>query len=273
MRGPALTVLVFLLLAFASARAGGAPAGRVISLDYCADQYVLRLLPRAHIAGVSPDAGAAFSYMREAAAGLPRVRPIAEDVLLRRPDTVVRLYGGGRDLDRLMAKAGIRVVQIGYADTISEVRGVITTAAADLGEADAGAQIVQSMDDRLSGLSEEASHRRVLYVTPGGVTAGSGTLIDDLFHAAGLRNFEAQTGWRALPLERLVYEQPDLIAAAFFDSHSNNTNSWSATRNPIIRRQMADLPIVPIDGAWSACAAWFLVDIVAALSAAQTGSP
>ena len=56
------------------------PFQKVVSLDYCADQFVLKLLPRASILALSPDAHRDFSYMRDAVDGLRQVRPIAEEI-------------------------------------------------------------------------------------------------------------------------------------------------------------------------------------------------
>ncbi len=61
---------------------------RIVSLDYCADQYVLKLVEPQRILALSPDAEKSFSYMREAARALPKVRPRAEDVLVLKPDLV-----------------------------------------------------------------------------------------------------------------------------------------------------------------------------------------
>ena len=55
---------------------------RIVSLDYCADQYVLKFADPDRILALSPDVGKGFSFMRNAAADIPTVRPIAEDVLL-----------------------------------------------------------------------------------------------------------------------------------------------------------------------------------------------
>ena len=51
------------------------PASRIVSLDYCADQFVLGLADRERILALSPDAVKDFSYLRAEAAGLPAVRP------------------------------------------------------------------------------------------------------------------------------------------------------------------------------------------------------
>ena len=66
----------------------------VVSLDYCADQYVLALADREQILAVSKDAERMFSLLREKAAGIPKVRAAAEDVVALAPDVVVRSWGG-----------------------------------------------------------------------------------------------------------------------------------------------------------------------------------
>ena len=61
------------MLAAALALAGPAQAApRVMSLDQCADQYVLALSPREAIVGVSPRVDDRDSYLRARAAGLPQ---------------------------------------------------------------------------------------------------------------------------------------------------------------------------------------------------------
>ena len=79
---------------------------RIVSLDFCADQYVLKLADREQILAVSPDAVREFSYMRETAQGLPTVRSVAEDVLILKPDLVVRSYGGGPKAGDFFERAG-----------------------------------------------------------------------------------------------------------------------------------------------------------------------
>ena len=92
---------------------------RVVSLDYCADQFVLKMLPRTRILAVSPDAGKHFSYMRASAGGIRTVRPVAEDVLTIEPDLIVRSYGGGTYAAMFFERAGIPVLQIPFAFDIS----------------------------------------------------------------------------------------------------------------------------------------------------------
>jgi iron complex transport system substrate-binding protein len=241
---------------------------RIVSLDYCADQYVLKLVERDRIAAVSPDADRDFSYMRAAAVGVPSVRPRAEDVLVLKPDLVIRSYGGGPDAAAMFARAGVPVLQIGYANDLKAVRQVLVDTANGLGEGAKGAALAADMDRRLSALPPPDARRpSALYVTPGGVTSGPGGLVDEMMRVAGYDNFEAAPGWRTLPLERLAHEGPDLIASASF--WNAPPDRWSAARHPIVARAMRDTPVVPIEGAWTACGGWFLVDAVEALAKAR----
>jgi iron complex transport system substrate-binding protein len=112
-----------------------------------------------------------------------------------------------------------------------------------------------------------------MYMTPTGVTAGPGTLMHDMLMAAALTNFEKRPGWQALPLERLLYESPDVVARAFYKSVFSHQDIWSAAQHPVTTAQLAHVRKVPLQGAWTSCGAWFLMDAVEALhEAALAGS-
>ena len=266
-----LAALVCLLLCACSqvAERGADAPRRIVSLDYCPDQYVLKFADREDILALSPDARKRFSYMRAEAAGIPTVRPRAADVLALQPDMVVRTYGGGHDIADFMQEPGVPVVQIGFPQSITEVRGEVLRVGTELGKPDEAVALVAEMERRLKVLADRPGPpREVLYMTPAGVTAGEGTLVHELFVAAGLRNFQDRPGWNPLPLERLAYERPDLIAAAFFESKTNHVDNWSAARHPVARAQLRELPVVALEGSWTSCGGWFLLDAVEALATA-----
>ena len=266
-----LAALVCLLLCACSqvAERGADAPRRIVSLDYCADQYVLKFADREDILALSPDARKRFSYMRAEAAGIPTVRPRAADVLALQPDMVVRTYGGGHDIADFMQEPGVPIVQIGFPQSIAEVRDEVLRVGTELGKPDEAEKLVADMDRRLKALAERSGpQREVLYMTPAGVTAGEGTLVHELFVAAGLRNFQNRPGWTPLPLERLAYDRPDVIAAAFFESKTNHVDNWSAARHPVARAQLRELPVVALEGSWTSCGGWFLLDAVEALATA-----
>ena len=249
---------------------------RIVSLDYCADQYLLRLADREQILAISPDGPRDFSYMRAAARGIPTVRPVAEDVMVLEPDLVIRTYGGGPNAEGFFERAGIPVLQIGYATTVDgagmgSIPQLVIDVAAGLGHPERGTELATDYRNRLAALERRSQAGSALYMTAGGVTTGPGSLVHEMLLAAGLRNFEEQPGWHSLPLERLAYDQPDIVAAAFFASRFNYDDMWSASQHPIARRLLETRETVALDGAWTACGGWFILDAIEAL-AEEAGS-
>ena len=244
---------------------GSAPI-RIVSLDYCADQYVLALAERDQILALSTESQDDYSYYKEEAVGIRQVRPRAEEVLALKPDLIVRSFGGGPRSTRLYNSAGIPVVQIGWTSDFASVRDVLTEVAKPL-HAEARAEIIiADFDERIAALPDASSGQSALYMTPGGVTSGTGTLIDQMFTAAGLSNFETQPGWHDLPLERLVHDKPDVVAAAFYQSIHKTPGAWSPARHPIAQNTLESQNTIPLEGAWTACGAWYLIDAVEALA-------
>tara|TARA_Y100000052_G_scaffold22253_2_gene22913 strand:- start:10252 stop:11097 length:846 start_codon:yes stop_codon:yes gene_type:complete len=244
-------------------------ASRIISLDYCADQYVLALADRDNILALSTESQDDFSYLKDEAAGIPQVLPRAESVLALKPDLIVRSFGGGPQATALFERAGIPVLQIGWASDLDGLKTVLTDVAAGMGEAEKGRILAREFDERLASIQQRPEPQTALYMTPGGVTSGTGSLIDQMFSAAGLTNFETTPGWHDLPLERLLTEHPDVVAAAFYDSIHKTPGNWSSSRHPIALSQLENAETVPLNGAWTACGSWYLIEAIEALS--ETG--
>lgn len=239
---------------------------RVVSLDYCADQFVLKLADRRNIAALSPDATRDFSYLRDEAVGLPSVRSTAESVLALDPDLIVLSYGGGPGAEAFFKQAGIRVHKIGYAEDFDGVRANVRDAAKAMGQIKEGEAVVADFDGRMAKL-QPARDVSALYITRAGVTTGPGSMIDLMMTTAGLTNFQTKTGWNALPLERLASQRPDMAAAAFFGSHDSYQDYWSAARHPIARALVTELPVAELDGSTTACGGWFVMDAIEVLAA------
>jgi iron complex transport system substrate-binding protein len=273
-----LAILVFCGLAMAACGAPPTPhtndstrPTRIVSLDYCADQYVLKLADREQILAISPDGMKDFSYMREAAKGVPTVRPNAEDVLILKPDLIVRAYGGGPNAAAFFERAGVPVLNVGWTSNLNgdgpgSVPDLVRQMADGLGQSARGEALAEEFRSRLTSLDPAGNGKTALYMTSAGVTTGPGSLIHEMLATAGYENFESRPGWHTIPLERLAYEQPDLIAAAFFDRSNRALDAWSPINHPIAHRQMRKQALVPIEGAWTACGAWFILDAVEALA-------
>lgn len=256
-----------ILAGTASAQPAGTPAPRVVSLDYCADQYVLALADPEQILGVSVQADDAHSALRHRAAGYRQVRDAAEDVLALDPDLVLRSYGGGARAQAFYARLGVPVFDLGYANDFDAIRATIRRTAQALGHPARGEALIAEMDAKLEAAAR-GPRLNALYLTPSGVTSGAGTMVHEILSAANLANAAAQdgaVGWRALPLEQLALERPELVVTAFFDDGSAPKDSWAVSDHPVFQRLAGRTSQVALDGALTACGAWFMAD--AALAA------
>lgn len=263
-----LRLAAFLLMGLAGF-AGAEPASlspprpTIVSLDYCADQFVLALADREQILALSKDAERQFSYLREKAAGIPKVRAAAEDVVALNPDIVVRSWGGDARALALYQRFGIRTVQISYAEDVEGTGSLLRDVAASIGQT-ARAEAILAAAPKPAA----PSGRKALYVTPGGVSAGRNTMIESIMNHAGLENANTGTGWTSLPLESLVMEPPGLMLAAFFGFDDDATDRWSVSRHPVMRRLMAKAQVIDMDEARVSCGGWFVADEAADIAAA-----
>jgi len=257
------------LLAAAVLIAAADPAAqdkpRVVSLDYCSDQYVLALADRDQILGISTGPDAAYSALRDQAEGLPRVRDAAEDVISQNPDLIIRSYGGGPRARTFYDRLGLPVHNLGFANSFDDVRNTIREAAHALGHPERGEALITRMEaDLLAARTPyETGAPAVLYVTPSGVTTGQGTMMHEILTAAGFDNIaghDGARGWRDLPLEALVLDPPELIVTGFFDTPTNHVNNWSPTRHPALRDQLKATPTIHLDGGQLTCGAWFMAE-------------
>jgi iron complex transport system substrate-binding protein len=262
-RAPALFAGGVLLLAAGAALS----SPRVVSLDQCADQYVLALSPRAEIVGLSKRARNADSYLERAAAGLPQLRATAESVLGAAPDIAVRNWGGDDRLIKDLNRRGVRVLTIDDATDFAGVRANVRRVAAGLGQTAAGERLIVRMDSELAAAASAGRGRGVLYITSGGDTAGRGTLIDAMLSAAGFSNLASRPSFGVISLERLVLDPPSLVVLGFFDQNMAAYERWSVGRSSVLRRLIAGRSTVSLPGSILGCSAWFAADGVRDLAA------
>lgn len=275
-----LAALIGLATIFPAHACAQEAARRAISLDFCADQYLIALADRDQIAAVSRDADDDYSYLREDAADLRQIRPSVEEAAALQPDLVVRQWGGGPRIAPALERIGARVHQLGYATGFADIEAEIERLAAALGQGPRGAAMIADMHRRIDALERrrpaEAARSRALYVTPGGATAGAGTFINAVLEAGGVVNIATENGaagWTSLRLEELAAAPPELAVTSFFDVFSERANQWSAARHPVMRRTLSRIRTVEIPGAVLACPAWFALDAAEAIADAATPAP
>ena len=196
-RAAVLPVLVACVLSACSGSAQGpqvpraaARPLRVMSINLCADQLVLALLPRDRIASVTwmahdPDG----SLMAPAAAGVPENHGFAEDVARQRPDLVIAGRFAAPATRALLKKLGYPLLEIDEASSFDDIRRVTREVAHAVGEEARGEALITRMDGQLAELARDrAPPLRVVAWDGAGFGAGKGSLYDTLLGAAGAVN-------------------------------------------------------------------------------------
>jgi iron complex transport system substrate-binding protein len=249
-----------------------------VSLDYCADQYLIALAGPDQLLAVSPNATSEYSFLAEEAEGLPSLRASAEEVLVMAPDIAIRQFGGESAILPMLERLGIEVVQLGFSDSPESARSNLRLVGRALGREARAEALIADMDRRLA---EVAARGRgggltAIYLTPGGFTSGAGTFIDAVIRSAGLTNLGAaggRQGWYDLNIENLVMNPPDLIIGSFFDLRTSRMNHWSVARHSYVRKLLEERPSVIVPGRYVACSAWFFVEAVEMIDRALAADP
>lgn len=267
-----ITVLLSALISAAQAKP------RVVSLDYCADQYLLLIGEPEQIKALSRGADKDYAYLRKAAAAHRRIRPTAEEVLTQEPDVVLRQWGGGANAESVFGRFGADVVSLGFPEDFDGVKDNIRLTAEALQQEPRGEALIRELDQRLNDLETQTSNRpaqRALYVTPGGVTAGAHTMINAMIEAAGMINIAAENGqsyWPALPAEKLLLNPPGFIVAGFFTSQDEHINHWSAARHPALRAIIEKTPGVSLPADVLSCAAFHSIEAAEMIAQSAEGA-
>ncbi|WP_297507994.1 ABC transporter substrate-binding protein [uncultured Caulobacter sp.] len=245
-------------LAFAPVSAAAAP--RVMSLDSCADQYVLALAPRQTIVGLSYRAVAADSYMRASAGGLPLRRATFETLVAAKPDVVVRLWGGDARLVRALDHKGVLTVTLDDASDFNGLRANVRKVAAALNRRPQGEALVARMDAQLTQAAGAGRGRPALYLTPGGFTTGSGTLIDALLKAAGYANAAKGASYAPVSLEGLVMAPPAAVVLGLFDLARAGADRWGPGRHAALQAAIRDRTVASMPAKLVGCPGWFAAE-------------
>ncbi len=258
-----------LALLLASAASGASASPRVMSLDQCADQYVLALAPRSSIVGLSPRAGARDSFLRTESLGLPRRRASGEAILAAAPQVVVRYWGGEPRLADLLARRRIALVKIDEASDFAGVRANIRRVAAALGQSGKGEALIARMDAELAAARGAWGGRGALYLTPSGFTAGRGTLIAAMLAGAGLRDAAGHDGYGPVSLEHLAIDPPSALVLGFFDAFGLAEQQWGPGRHGLLQAMARQRAIATLPASELGCPAWFAADAVQTLALAR----
>ncbi len=226
-----------------------------MSLDGCADQYVLGLVPRAQLVALSDRAALADSYFADRAAGVRRVKPKLETVLALAPDIVVRTWGGDARLLQRLQHYGIKVININDVHNYTEARDELFRVAEALDQPASAGIEAHRFDEAIAGIRPVGAGRTVLYYTPSGYSAGPDTMVGDMLKHLGFRLETQDKGFFYLSPEVVLSLKPDVFALAFYDDRFAMRRVPG--RHPLVRAAIAAKPSLVIPARALSCAGWF----------------
>lgn len=215
-------VLAMAAALLASALCADAAPQRVVSTFLCTDEYVFRMVPRAHIAALSWEAGdrnPVVSTIADRVKGITQIRPNTETVLNLKPDLVVMYAGTNTRLHESLKAVGVPILDVPWANSLADIRRVTVTLGEKLGARDVAARLLREMDATLARAETIAPRpgvRTVIYEPNGYSTSGNG-VTDELMAAGGL--IDAVPGLKptrlgTIPVETLVASAPELLILA-----------------------------------------------------------
>jgi iron complex transport system substrate-binding protein len=217
------------------------PPRRIVSQTLGSDEVLIDLVAPERLVGVSALArDPAYSNVvdRVGSAAPPSVVN-AEDVLRLRPDLVFVASFSRAEVVQLLEASGAPVYRLTSFDRLQDVVDNVRRLGRAVGEEAAAERLVARLEARVAAVARRRAGRpapRVLSYSPGGFTAGAGTLFDDLVQRAGGVNEAARRGLRAFPrisAEQVLAWQPDLIVAGHMPGQA-----------PVVRRELLANPAI-----------------------------
>ena len=205
------------ILGMAAAGRAAPPPQRIVSLNLCADQVLLDLVPRERIAALSLlAADPKVSAVADAVRGIPTTRGEAETVLAFDPDLVIAGTFSTPATVVLLQRLGRRVVKVPLAGDIAGIRDLVRGIAAAVEEPARGEAVIAAFDRRLQAVAQPAAlpRRTALVYQVNGLASSSASLADAVLRAAGFDNLAGQIRLGAggqMALETLLARPPDLL--------------------------------------------------------------
>ncbi|MCC3861524.1 ABC transporter substrate-binding protein [Pseudemcibacter aquimaris] len=255
----------FLMTAFMILMSGVSHADRprAVSIDFCADQYLLALASNDQIVSISKQSLEPHSYYRDRAKTLPNFDGTLEQILTLKNTHIMATEGAYNVLPALI-NYGIETIRTSYGHRPEVVYENIENFAKFLNQEERGQTLIKERQTILAKLqSLPSKNKTILYLTPSGYTAGTSTYVDDVIKMAGYKSYAEThgiTSWQPLSLERVILNPPDLIITSFFDNKNVHVSHWSLTRHPKIVELMDHIPTIPVPGQLSACGGLFSIE-------------
>jgi iron complex transport system substrate-binding protein len=213
---------------------------RIVSLNLCADQLLIEMLPPERLVGITSLAGdSGISFQHERALHYHQHNGRIEEIIALKPDLIIAGAFTTQTTNHLLEKLGYPVLQIGLPKTITEIKQQVTMLGNQVGAPDKATSIVNSMSDSLALLRETRIHgspKAAIYYA-NGFSAGKQTIVDEALNLAGFTNIAADQGLdfvAPLSMEALLRAEPDVLILGRYQENADSM-AHQVLRHPALQ--------------------------------------
>ncbi len=245
---------------------------RIVSLNLCTDEMLLRLVPSERIASVtwlSRDSDA--SNVSAIAKTVAINHGSAEEVIPAAPDLVLVGEYTAVAATSLLRRTGFRVESFAIPRDFEGAKDQIRAFGKLTGVQAAADTLIAHIDAGLPAVAAAGTHRpRALVLNPNGVTVGPNTLADAVMIRAGLDNIAARLplgGYEQVPLEKLASLDVEVLIVSGATQGAPSL-ATDVLRHPVLQKLSGRMIVVDLPGRLWGCAGPGLVEATTRLRAA-----
>lgn len=250
--------LTLLVLVIAPARADDLP--RVVSLNLCADSYLMAFADKAQVLALTPQArDASLSAFHEAAHDYPISDGQIESIAALQPDLVIVSSYSDPMRNRLVTTLGIEVVTLDAANSYAAARDEIIQLGTAIGRLPQARAYLARLDGQMAALTPPRTRPRRARILPlqrRNLTIGGGHIVDDIISLAGgenigRRNTEMPIG--RITLEHALTAKADFILSAYRNARPD-TRGMEFLTHPALKLAYPADKRLSLDGNLLTCA-------------------
>ncbi len=252
------------------------PPQRIVSMNLCADEMLLRVARPEQILAVTE-----FSKTQESERALAshpailKIHGTAEEVVGLQSDLIFVGPFANPETVVMMRKLKLSFQEMRIPKNFTEIREDLLLMGRLTGETERASLLARQLDASVellkreelrvrSGKQDSHAKWKAIFYQRGGHVPGQGTFEDSILALAGVYNIAGDLGIRdfgTLSLEDLIVSHPDLI---LFPSDQKNSASveQSVVSHPAIRKALPQVQVLQIPSALINCGSPASVDAV-----------
>ncbi|MEY4784721.1 MAG: hypothetical protein RIR41_2656 [Pseudomonadota bacterium] len=250
---------------------------RIVSMNLCTDELLMRIVDPARIAAIthlSQQPVNAPLGLDAIASKLAINHGLAEEVIALKPDLILAGSFTTSTATALLRRLGYTVLIFEPENSFDDMRANIRKLAAATGDTAKAEQIIADFDTRLAALQARIpDDRRPIFADIGvnNYITGDNTLYAEVVNGAGYRTLGQAlgfSGYRTVALEQILAVRPALMSTAT-PWTSPPSLSTMALGHPALRAMTASTPHVEIPERYTTCGAPSLLGAIEILVEAR----